>query len=257
LLLVFAILLFHVATYLLLFFRAESRARAVERVLPSMLQLIAANLNSGMTPFQAVRESSRVEFGVLKDEVDRTVALSLSTMSFPEALMDMRSRIKSPIFRNVIELFVEGMRTGGPLATLLADMSRDIMENLDLRREIVTRTKSYIMFIGFIVIFGAPLLAAVSLHFIRTISDITRQIIMDMPEVEYVGGVSFGQLTLRPEFLAAVNIGNIVATGIIASWLLAAIATGKDKYMVKYALIVVPIAVLMFYVFDYLVGLVL
>ncbi|MFH0861513.1 MAG: hypothetical protein V1875_00650 [Candidatus Altiarchaeota archaeon] len=111
LVLLVAILIFHVATYLTLFFRAESRGRAVEKVLPNFLQLVAANLNSGMTPFQAVNESSRPEFGILKYEIDRAVALSLSTMQFNEALRDMTTRVRSQAFKNAIELFIEGMRT--------------------------------------------------------------------------------------------------------------------------------------------------
>jgi hypothetical protein len=255
--LIVALMIYHVATYLLLSFKAESRARAVERVLPNLLQLIAANLNSGMTPFQAVKESSRPEFGILKFELDRAIALSLSTMQFPEAMMDMTTRVRSPIFKNVIELFIEGMRTGGPLATLLSDMAKDMLEDLDLRREIVTRSKSYVMFIGFIVVIGSPLLSAVSIHFIRTIQSITSEVIAEMPEVEALGGISFGQLTLTPEFLSSIAYWNMSITVIIASWLLAIIRHGKDKYLVKYLIVLMPATLLMFYAFDYLIGLVL
>jgi len=257
LLLFVALILYHLATYLLLFFKAESRGHAVEKVLPSLLQLIAANLNSGMTPFQAFKESSRREFGILKEEMDKTIALSLSTMSFHDALLEMPTRVKSQMFKNVIELFVEGMRTGGPLATLLSDIAKDITEDLDLRREIVTRSKSYILFIGFIVVFGSPLLSAVSVHFIKTIASITGTIQIEVPEVQNIGGITFGQLTLQPEFLITVSIWNIVITSLIASWLLAIIADGKDKYIVKYALIMVPLSLMMYYSFDYLVSLVL
>jgi len=252
-----AMVLYHVAAYLLLFFKAESRGRAVEKVLPNLLQLIAANLNSGMTPFQAVKESSRMEFGILKQEIDRAIALSLSTMQFNEALMDMTTRVKSPMFKNVVGLFVEGMRTGGPLATLLSDIARDIYEDMDLQREIVTRSKSYILFIGFIVVVGAPLLSAVSIHFIKTIRYITETVSLEVPEIQNVGGITFGRLTLTPEFLTTVSYWNMTITALIASWLLAVIGHGKDKYMVKYAVILVPMTWLMFYSFDYIVGLVL
>jgi hypothetical protein len=257
LLLLAAIALFQLAAYLILFFKAESRGRAVERVLPNLLQLIAANLNSGMTPFQAVKESSRLEFGIVKEELDRAIANSLSTMTFPEALLDMTLRVRSTMFKDVIELFIEGMRTGGPLATLLSDIAKDITEDLDLRREIVTRSKSYILFIGFIVVVGSPLLSAVSVHFTRTIRDITAEVGIEIPEIQNVGGITFGQLSLSPEFLAGVTVVNIVATALIASWLLAIIAHGKDKYVVKYALFMIPACLVMFYSLDYIIGLVI
>jgi hypothetical protein len=252
-----ALAMYHVATYLILFFKSEGRGRAVERVLPNLLQLIAANLNSGMTPFQAVKESSRPEFGILKHEIDRAIALSMSTMQFNEALMDMTTRIRSRMFKNVIELFVEGMRTGGPLATLLSDIAKDITEDLDLKREIVTRARTYIVFIAFIVIIGSPMLSAVSVHFIRTIDSITGEVINEIPEIQTVGGITFGQLSLSPEFLMSVALWNLAITALIASWLLAAISEGKDKYTVKYALMLLPLTMVMFYAFDYIIGLIL
>jgi hypothetical protein len=257
LLLAAALAMYHVAAYLILFFKSEGRGRAVERVLPNLLQLIAANLNSGMTPFQAVKESSRPEFGILKHEIDRAIALSMSTMQFNEALMDMTTRIRSRMFKNVIELFIEGMRTGGPLSTLLSDISKDITEDMDLKREIVTRARTYIVFIAFIVIVGSPMLSAVSVHFIRTIDSITGEVINEIPEIQTVGGITFGQLSLSPEFLTSVALWNLAITALIASWLLAAISEGKDKYTVKYALMLLPLTMMMFYAFDYVIGLIL
>jgi archaeal flagellar protein FlaJ len=256
LLLAVALTLYHTAAYLAIYFKAENRGKAVERVLPSFLQLIAANINSGMTPFQAFRESSRPEFGILKEEIDKTIALSLSTMQFPEALMDMTGRVKSAMFKDIIELLLDGMRTGGPLATLLMDMANDITENMDLKREIVTRSKSYVLFIAFIVIVGTPLLSVVSTYFIRIIGDITSQVASEMPDMENLSGISFGQLNLTPEFLAAVSVVNIALTSLIASWLVAVISEGKDKYTVKYALIILPAAFVMYYIFNYLIGMV-
>jgi len=245
--------IFHTATYLMLFFKAESRARAVEKVLPNMLHLIAANLNSGMTPFQAFQASSRQEFGVLKEETDRVIALTLSSMPFRDALGQMPERIKSPILKNVVELFIEGMRTGSPLATLLSDIAIDIYENLDLRKEIVTRSKSYILFIGFIVVLGGPLLSAVSIHFIRTITDIIGQVTVEIPEFQNIGGISIGELTLTPDFLIQVTTISIALTALIASWLLAIIAEGKDKYLVKYFIFILPLSEFVFFTLDYLI----
>ncbi|MFH1055421.1 MAG: type II secretion system F family protein [Candidatus Altiarchaeota archaeon] len=256
-LILIALAIYHLAAYLLLYFKAESRGRAVERVLSNFLHLIAANLNSGMTPFQSFKEASRPEFGILKDEVDRTIALSMSTMSFHKALLEMPTRIKSVLFQDVIELLVEGMKTGGPLAVLLTDIAKDITENLDMRREIVTSSRSYILFITFIVIIGTPLLSAVSIHFIRTISGIMGQVMFEFPDIQYVGGIELGELTLTPEFLLDMTMFNITCTTIIASWLLAVIGEGKDKYMVKYLLFMMPSTFAMFYSFDYLINLIL
>ncbi|MFH0861512.1 MAG: hypothetical protein V1875_00645 [Candidatus Altiarchaeota archaeon] len=131
------------------------------------------------------------------------------------------------------------------------------MEDMDLRREIITRSKSYVLFITFIVVVGAPLLSAVSIHFIKTIRTITEELLTDMPEVENVGGITFGRLTLTPEFLESISFWNMSITVLIASWLIAIIRHGKDKYLVQYLMLLMPLTLLMFYAFDYVIGLLL
>lgn len=255
--LVLAIGLFHMTAVLALYYKAESRANAIERVLPNFLMLISANLNSGMSPFEAFRKSSRPEFGILKDEVDRVVARTLSGEPFSESIKKMSRYVRSPILKNVTELFTEGMVSGAPLAALLSDISNDITENLDLSGEIVTKSKSYILFIAFIVVFGGPLLSSVSIHFIRTITDITAEITKEIPDISYVGGMTFGQLTLSADFLYSVTIINLAITSLIASWLMAVIVRGDDRYFLKYFIILLPACQIMFILLDAVVGLLL
>jgi len=252
--LLFATLVFQLVAVLVLYYKAESRGKAVEKVLPNFLMLIAANLNSGMTPFQAFRSASRPEFGVLKEEADQVVALTISGSPFAEALLGIPGRIRSQTTKNVIELFIDGMKSGAPLSTLLSDIADDIIENLDLAREIVTRSKSYILFIAFIVVVGGPLLSSVSIHFVRTITDITSQVIEDMPEIVNVGGVTFGQLELSPDFLFTITVINLAITALIASWLIAVISKGDDRYFLKYFVVLLPACEIIFLVLDYIVG---
>ncbi len=255
--LLIAMVMYQGAATIVLYYKAESRGKAVEKVLPNFLMLISANLNSGMTPFEAFRKASRPEFGVLKDEVDKVVANTLAGTSFSSALLKMPNTIRSSIVKNVTELFVDGMRSGAPLATLLSDIASDIIENADLSKEIVTRSKSYILFIAFIVIFGGPLLSAVSIHFIRTITDITNQMGEDIPEIVSAGGVSFGQLTLSAEFLYSITIINLALISVIASWLIAVIAKGDDRYFLKYLIVILPACEIIFIFLDWGVGFVL
>jgi flagellar protein FlaJ len=244
------------SSYMLLFFKAENRGKAVEKMLPNFLNLVASNVNSGMTPFQAVKASSRREFGILKDEIDKAISLSAGTMSFNEALVDMTTRIKSKMFRNVVELMIEGMRTGGPLVVLLEDIARYITESLDLRREMATRSRANILFISFIILFGAPLLSAVSINFIKTLTDIRNTIVVEVPEVlqtGQVGGISIGEMSLTVDFLFPVLTINLIITATIASMLIAIISDGRIKYFVKYAIFLTPFSILNLYVLDYVI----
>ena len=52
------VIVYQVFIYSVLYFRAENRAKAIEESLPNALQLMAANINSGMTPFLAMKASS-------------------------------------------------------------------------------------------------------------------------------------------------------------------------------------------------------
>ncbi|MBD3262275.1 MAG: hypothetical protein GF334_11535, partial [Candidatus Altiarchaeales archaeon] len=144
--------LYLMAAYLIVFFKADQRSSAVEKILPSYLHFVAANINSGLTPYQAMKASSRKEFGLLKEELDEALGLSLGAMPFSKSLLATTKKIKSNLYSKFIELFVDGMVTGGKLSALLEDLAKDIIENMDLKKEIATRSKSYILFIVFTVV---------------------------------------------------------------------------------------------------------
>jgi len=236
--------------YLLVYYKMEQRRKTVEELLPAYLQFLAANLNSGLTPYQAVKASSKEEFSILYQEMDRAVSLSLGAKPFGEALLETTKRINSRAYHKFIHLFVDGMNTGGKLSELLEDLSRDVMENMQLKQEISTRSKSYVLFIVFAVMVGAPLLSAVSVHFLRTIKFIRSQANMEQTAVPQISGM-LGALTLKPDFLKTASTVNIAVTATIASMLIAVIRDGKDKYMFKYAVFIIPVSVGLFYLIDY------
>lgn len=242
-----------VIQYLLVFYKLDHRAKTVDELLPSYLQFLAANLSSGLTPFQAVKASNKPEFGVLHDEMDWAVNVSLGAMPFSEALLQLPDRINSTAFRKFISLFVDGMQTGGRLARLLGDLSTDILENMDLKKEISTQSKSYVLFVVFTVLVGAPLLSSVSVHFLRTVAFIRTQANFDNMVIPEMAGV-LGDLALNAEFLKSITTVNIAITATIASYLIAIIRDGKDKYLFKYAVFMIPISVTLFYALDYVLA---
>ncbi len=222
----------------------------MDDLLPGYLQFLAANLSSGLTPFQAVKASNKPEFGVLNEEMDWAVNVSLGAMPFGQALLELPTRIHSTAFRKFIHLFVDGMMTGGRLARLLGDLSSDILENADLKKEITTQSKSYVLFVVFTVLCGAPLLSSVSVHFLRTVAMIREEASFDNMVIPEMSGV-LGDLALTADFLKMVTTVNIAITATIASYLIAIIREGKDKYLFKYAVFMIPIAVTLFYTLDY------
>jgi len=227
--LIIAISLFfiiHLIAYLVIHFKVEDRTKRIDEVLPDFLQLISANLIAGMTPFQALKHSSRKEFGPLKEEIDYAVSRALGTESFIEGLLTITRRVKSEIFERSMKLFTTAMKSGGRLATLLSELSRDIAETRSLKKELVTNTKTYTAFIMFTIVFGTPLLLSISIRFIEMITAIQAKV----PEnIGYGVGFLIGEVSITAPFLTKISIVLLILTSLLASMLMGVIKDGKAR----------------------------
>lgn len=237
--------------YMVIYLKMEDRTKRVEKVLPDTLQLISANLRAGMTPFQALRLAARPEFGPLKEEIEHATANALGTESFSDILLRMSERIKSDMLDRTMKLFTTSMKSGGKLAQLLEELGRDISETNSLKKELLTNTKTYTMFVMFTIIFGAPLLFAISIHFVKIIVDMQAK-----TGVANVGfGLSFlsGEVVITPDYLMKIAITVIIVTSILASVLIGVIAEGKPKYGLRYAPLILGGSLIVFAAARYLI----
>jgi flagellar protein FlaJ len=231
-------------------FSAERRAREVEKVLPSFYQLLASYLRSGMTPFQALKSSSKKEFGILKDELDLATSKALGTQSFTDALLDITNRIKSENLRRSTELMVRSMESGGSLARLLEESSANLIENRSLKRQIIASSRTYTLMVIFAVVIGAPLLLSISSVFNERLVTLTSEIGEGIENIQGVdSSVLVGGSTIDPEWLKLLAAVTVAITALISSFLVGIISDGKEKYGLKYALFFIPLAVFFFYAF--------
>ena len=152
--------------YMHLYYLVAERTQRVESVLPDFLLMVSANLRSGMTPFAAFQTSARPEFGPLQSEIIYVSSRSLGSESFAEALRGLTETIDSQMLRRMIAFFENELRSGGKLAYLLETSAEEIRETEDIKRQMMIATKSYAIFLGFILIFGLPLLLAISTQFL-------------------------------------------------------------------------------------------
>lgn len=246
-----ALMLIELIAYLIIYFKVEDRTKKVEEVLPDALQLIAANVRAGMTPYKALKLAARKEFGPLEEEIKRTTSRALGTESFSEILLKMSERVKSDILERVTALFTAAMRSGGHLATLLEELAKDINETRSLKRELVTSTKTYVSFIMFTIVLGAPLLLVISIQFI----DVTTMM-QERAGVTDVGfGLGFlaGEITVTADFLTKMAIAMLIATSLLASILLGVIQEGKPRYGFRYAPIIMSGTLIAFFIFRHVV----
>jgi len=237
----FAFVLF--SLYLVLHFRVEDRKRRIENVLPDALQLIAANIRAGLTPLAALRTSARPEFGPLEEEVKYVTAKSLGVESFTDALTEMSRRIKSETLERTVALFIVSMRSGGSLAVLLENAADDIMEGQELRRQLITGTSMYIVFILFAVLIGMPVLLSISIEFVDMIGSLQQQ----SAQTSLTGEVGLVMGTpISADFLFNVSILAIIATSVTVSILIGVIHDGKELNGLRYTLYLLVVSIVVF-----------
>ncbi|MEM3030497.1 MAG: type II secretion system F family protein [Candidatus Micrarchaeia archaeon] len=233
----FALILF--LYYLHLYYIIDDRTKRVERALPDFLLMVAANMRAGMTPFTAFHVSARPEFGPLEDVIKIVAAKAMGTESLTAAFAEIPRYVRSDLLKKTVSFFEKGMRSGGHLARILESSAEEIRETQELRNELIVSTKTYTIFLIFVVVIGIPLLFAISSQFLGTFSKIQEQ----QRGAAFAGevGVAFftGALTLTPEFVTQASYILLVITAFLVSILIGVIGEGKLLYGVKYF---IPIA---------------
>ena len=155
-----------VVVYSVINMMADKRSDEVEGALPDVLQIVGANISAGMTPYNALWISARKEFGALAEEIKIAQKETLGGKAFADALTDMSGRVRSNVMQRTIRLLIQGMKAGGELPRILQGIGNDIREMRLLQKEMAANTMSYILFILFGMVLGAPLLFSVSIQFV-------------------------------------------------------------------------------------------
>lgn len=159
-------------SYVYLSVVSDNRAHAIERVLPDALQLVAANIQAGMTIDNSLWLCAKPEFGEFEIEIQKMAAQTLAGRTLIEALTDLSKRVKSVVLNRAVMLLVQGMRLGGELAHLLIQIAADIRVSQALKNEIRAATAMYSLFILFASVIAAPALFAVSSFYVETTTNL-------------------------------------------------------------------------------------
>nr|QBM01580.1 hypothetical protein [uncultured archaeon] len=230
--------------YLHLYYVIHDRTRRVEGVLPDFLLMVAAHMHAGLTPFAAFQSAARPEFGPLEHEIKRIAAYSMGTESFTESLSLLTEHIDSPILRRTIAFFENGLRSGGKLANLLETAADEIRDLEEIRKETVLNTRTYTIFLVFILIVGLPVLLAISTEFLSIFSAMQKGINLD--SVTTVGSMLAPSLNLDPEFVSQMAVIIIIGTATFVSIFIGIIGEGKVLFGLKY---MPPLAILAYTMF--------
>jgi flagellar protein FlaJ len=220
----------------------------VDTVLPDFLLMVAANLRSGMTPFAAFQASARPEFGPLQTEILYVSSLSLGSESFADALRQLTATIDSAILRRTIVFFENGLRSGGKLAYLLETSAEEIRETEEMRKQMIVNTKTYAIFVVFILVFGLPLLLAISSQFLTVFTKIQANIGGAGSSQSPIAGLSAPKVKIDIQFIDQMTIVILVGTAILTSVLVGVISEGKLLFGLKYFPPLALAALFIFYI---------
>ncbi len=221
------------AYYLSLYYAGIDRAEKVEKVLPDFLLIVSSNLRAGMTPFNAFKRAALPELGPLEREIQLASVKASSSQSLSQALASLSERFDSEVLERTVDLFDKSVRSGGQIAELLAAISEEVRRGQELRKELVTSTQSYTLFLFFIILVITPALLAVSVQFLKLYANIRTQ-----AAGEALQGFSLpffgGKLDIGPDFVTQLSYLALTGTSLFSSVLMGVISRGRYLYGLKY-----------------------
>jgi len=232
--------------YLHTYYLIEGRISMVEEILPDFMLLVSSNINAGMTPFAAFRASARKEFGPLSEEVKIASVKSLGTKSFSAALAQVGVRINSRVLNESISFFAQAMKSGGKLAKLLETSALDLRQTQEMKKELQSSTRMYVIFVAFVIIVATPLLLAVSMQFLTMIASIQAETTTGLgAETASVAFLS-SELNITTDFMMIVSFILLFGNALLAGMFIGVIGQGKAKMGLKYSplIFIVSIAAL-------------
>jgi len=227
----------------------DKRGNYAETVLPDALQLMSANIRSGLTPDKALFFAARPEFGVLEREIKFAASKAIAGEPIEEALIALGNRIKSRIINRTFTLIVEGMRKGGEIASLLEQTADDIRDLKILKKELAAQVGMYGIFIFIAVGFAAPLLFSFSSHLVITMSSISSKLNLgEASKYASLGALKLGVIKVSPDFLITYSLLTLVLSSFFGSLIIGLLQDGKEKAGIKYIPIILTLNLTIYFV---------
>lgn len=237
--------------YVILVLSADSRGAYIDSMLPDFLRLMAANMKTGIDPAKAIFVSIRPEFGPLAYEMNIVGKEVLSGKTLPQALMNLKKRVKSKNLETTVDLIIVGIKAGKGLPDSLNKLAEILKERELLRKEVKANVLMYIYLIIFGICIGGPLLFSVSTFLYQTLYTVASIINTRFVNVETIPSSYNVNMSIRPEFMFNFSLISIIVSAIVGSLIIGLILNGKERTGVKYILPFTLLAVFFFFVVRY------
>jgi archaellum biogenesis protein FlaJ (TadC family) len=225
----------------------DQRSKFIENVLPDVLMLMAANLRSGISTDEALIYSARPEFGFFADKIKSAGEQIATGVPIKKAFKSIPEGINSDILKQTVELIIEGIESGGELASILDGTAMDIRDSAMIRKEMRTLIVVYAAFIFLAVALIAPILYAVSTQLAGILSKLSRTIAVQFL-TDKSPTLQLSPTEVSQDFLTLFSLANLIIVGVFGSFMIAFITRGSERYGLRYVPIVLGISLGLFYV---------
>ncbi len=226
-------------------FLADSFSSKIEKVLPDMLLLMAANLRAGMIPESSFLASSKPEFGKMNLLLNNAAVEVHGGKDFRDALVEMSARTSSKYFRDSMRIIAEGMRSGAELHLILENLATNLLQNENIRNDMRAQVRSYSLFIFLAATIAAPLLYGVSSFLIGILDGIGKLSSSSgqLPPSSVGVFSSFSIPQIPASLVLIVALINVIITTTSSALLNGILNTGNAKDGLRYAPVFVAIGI--------------
>jgi len=242
--------------YLQLYYKIADRTSRVEKLLPDFLLLTVSNLRAGMSPFAAFVQAAIPEFGSFHEEVRLGTAKIGGKSSLADALNEVSIYFDSHLLQRTVSLFSKGLRSGGHLARLLTAIAQEVRRIQDLRAELTASTRSYTIFLAFILIVIMPFLLSVSTHFVQVFLKISAESAASNINVPMPSNLPIfsGAILITTDDMVMISLTVIITSSFLVSTLVGVIIRGRAIYGIKYFPVFAGAAILVYFAAKAFIG---
>lgn len=128
-------------------YKRANRITAMEKVVPDVLNGMAATLQAGGTIESSLKDASRGRYGPISAELRRMLREVKRGKTFEAAFSDFARRTESTNIQRSVDVIISAKRTGGGLVQALRSIAEDLKKNFRLVEERKSTTMLQIIFI--------------------------------------------------------------------------------------------------------------
>lgn len=243
--------------YFTIEYKIDQRKTRLERMLPDFLQIVAANLRSGVSLERAMLMASRSEFSFLSEDVREVSRRVFGGETLEDSLQDFAKKYRSYQLRHAIKMIIEALKYGGAMADLITSLAKDMRDQQMVQKDVAGQMVMYSIFVMFAGLIVAPVLYGLTTQMIVITTTVWSSILQSNPGGLPTTGVAF----LRPsppqitadEYRVFAYLAIILTTG-FASLIMSAISSGSPLKGLRLMPVFIAIGLIIYFVVQTVIG---